>query len=388
MRVSSDAIRVEGDVVPLALLELRVALHRFRNERGQREQVGLHLHLARREPRQVEHVVDERREPRRLVEHYLHILRRHLAGDVAHDLGVAGDHRQRCTQIVRDVCDELLLHPVDLAQLRRRDVERFGKLVDLAKSPALEVSGVISGPEPLRLVVYLHHGTAEPPRDHDRQRRRNEKQYHRDHGELYPKRAHGRVDREYVAVDEDHQLTAVVFDDTDGNDHLSVLALGKIVFVEAEDHAVFLILRAVVITRKVRAVLLVVDQTERMLVRLDLERPLVVLYPVDRDAESRRLRYIENVRRKALGVPLRPRLGDAVLRGLHLAKHYRLIEAPEKNDLEHPEKRDGERAEKREIREYPQAHPGRAASSGDPASRLFGARLLFIRSCQSDTLPL
>ncbi len=90
---------------------------------GDIERVRIHVELPRVDAGHVEDVVDERRQGHRAMRHAAHEVQPLV---VAHDVPIGRERLQqvldqphRTTQIVRDDGDEVGLHPVELAELRR-----------------------------------------------------------------------------------------------------------------------------------------------------------------------------------------------------------------------------------------------------------------------------
>ena len=85
-------------------------LHR----RGEWVRRGIERQRARLQAAEIQQFVDQTCQALRLVDDHLHVFRRRLAGNIAHHLDVAANHRQRRAQVVADVGNQLVLQVLHL----------------------------------------------------------------------------------------------------------------------------------------------------------------------------------------------------------------------------------------------------------------------------------
>ena len=136
---SGQGARRERECDALLLCERPGRLDRLRRNRGEVDRADVERELAGLDLRQEEQVADESEQPVRVPlddAEELPLLGGHAAGLAIEDeLQVAADRGERCSKLVGDERDELVLQPVELEQTLVSDLELARELLTFLLQP-------------------------------------------------------------------------------------------------------------------------------------------------------------------------------------------------------------------------------------------------------------
>ena len=221
------AVVLKNDVQAVVFDQLGVARKDALDTLCQREGCFLDVGGTALQAGDIEKIGDEGVQTVGLVDDDLDVFGGHLAGQVAHDLAVAGNHRQRCAQVVGDVGDQFLLERIDLFQLACRIGQGGVQLGDLAVTSALKGNVVVLLRERLCLFVGVGDrfcdGFAEEDGDHNAE----DQDDSGDDQELDSQGFDNAGNRRDLAFDNNHALAGGSVDDLGVCQYLGGLALKR-----------------------------------------------------------------------------------------------------------------------------------------------------------------
>ena len=97
------------------------------------------------QPGKIQQIIDQVGQAAGLIYNNLHVFRGIFAGQVAHYLGIAGDHGQRGAQVMAYIGNKFLPQVLHFAQLPAGVVQGVGQFGDFAVGTAGKVGAVIAG---------------------------------------------------------------------------------------------------------------------------------------------------------------------------------------------------------------------------------------------------
>ena len=132
----------------------------------------------------IRNITDQCAEALRLIDDDLHILRRHLAGNIPHYLAVSRNHGQRCAKIVGNIGDQLLLHRVQMGQLLGGVVQSVAQFRRFPGCTAVEMHVVGTQRQFSCLFTHLRDGAGDVFGDHYGNHRRQKQKDNADQPQL------------------------------------------------------------------------------------------------------------------------------------------------------------------------------------------------------------
>ena len=195
---------LQRDGIAVMQHQLGVPPHNAPDHFGEVERLGVGGLRAALQPGKVQKVIDKVGQPVRLIDDDLHVFGGIFARQVPHDLGIAGDHRQRGAQVVAHIGDEFLPQVLHLAQFPAGVVQRVGKLGDLPVAAAGKVDVIIAGGQLLGAFGNADDGTGDHGGKQQHQQDGKRRHDDGDDDQLRPQGIHRSIDGGDGGIHHDH----------------------------------------------------------------------------------------------------------------------------------------------------------------------------------------